>query len=138
MRHLFFLLFIFGLSAAPVGATELVYTPINPSFGGNSFNGTYLLGAAESQNDHQEKYESYNQDPLDNFEESLSRRLMSVLATKIVDSAFGEYDADLGTGSYEFGDYTIDIVANEGESIHVVITDTFTGGTTEVEVPYYQ
>jgi curli production assembly/transport component CsgF len=30
-------------------ATQLVYTPINPTFGGNPLNGTFLLGVAQSQ-----------------------------------------------------------------------------------------
>ena len=33
-------------------ATELVYTPVNPSFGGNPLNGTWLLNNAQAQNDH--------------------------------------------------------------------------------------
>ena len=39
-------------SAAAVQATELVYTPVNPSFGGNPLNGTWLLNNAQAQNDH--------------------------------------------------------------------------------------
>ena len=34
-------------SAAAVQATELVYTPVNPSFGGNPLNGTWLLNNAQ-------------------------------------------------------------------------------------------
>ena len=35
-------------SAAAVQATELVYTPVNPSFGGNPLNGTWLLNNAQA------------------------------------------------------------------------------------------
>lgn len=33
-------------------ATELVHTPVNPAFGGNPLNGTWLLNNAQAQNDH--------------------------------------------------------------------------------------
>ena len=49
-RHLG--LWLLGLgSCGLVQATELVYTPINPSFGGNPLNGTWLLNNAQAQND---------------------------------------------------------------------------------------
>ena len=37
-------------TSASVKATELVYEPINPSFGGNPLNGSFLLSKANSQN----------------------------------------------------------------------------------------
>ena len=45
------LLLGFG-SGGLVQATELVYTPVNPSFGGNPLNGTWLLNNAQAQNDY--------------------------------------------------------------------------------------
>ncbi len=39
-------------SAGLVQATELVYTPVNPAFGGNLLNGTWLLNNAQAQNDY--------------------------------------------------------------------------------------
>ena len=36
-------------------STELVYTPINPSFGGSALNGSYLLNNANAQNDNTAK-----------------------------------------------------------------------------------
>lgn len=52
MRILFF-----GLVAAAVvvgglvsaSASQLTYTPVNPNFGGNPSNGTYLLSTAQAQ-----------------------------------------------------------------------------------------
>ena len=43
---------LFGslLLCAAANATELVYTPINPSFGGSPLNGAWLLGNAQAQN----------------------------------------------------------------------------------------
>lgn len=39
-----------GLGAsAPAFASELVYHPISPSFGGNPLNGSFLLSTAQAQ-----------------------------------------------------------------------------------------
>jgi hypothetical protein len=41
-------------------ATELVYTPINPSFGGNPLNGQFLLGIAQAQNSFTEEFKGFD------------------------------------------------------------------------------
>ncbi|WP_238995824.1 curli assembly protein CsgF, partial [Sphingomonas solaris] len=33
---------------------EIVYQPVNPSFGGNPFNSSHLLGIANAQNDYKD------------------------------------------------------------------------------------
>jgi curli production assembly/transport component CsgF len=39
-----------GVSAsAPASASEMVYHPVNPTFGGNPLNGTFLLSTAQAQ-----------------------------------------------------------------------------------------
>lgn len=35
--------------SAPATAAQLIYTPVNPSFGGNPLNGSYLLQSAQAQ-----------------------------------------------------------------------------------------
>ncbi|MFK0164999.1 curli assembly protein CsgF [Rhizobium sp. NPDC090279] len=43
-----------GLAAAmivPASASQLVYQPTNPTFGGNPLNGTFLLSTAQTQGD---------------------------------------------------------------------------------------
>ena len=112
-------------------ASELVYTPINPSFGGNPLNGQWLLNQAEAQNRFEEE-----RDPMEEFEDMLTRRLFYRMAREILDEAFGEYDAPLEAGHYEIGDYHIDI-STDGVLITVVISDIVTGETTIIEVPYY-
>ena len=47
-------------------ASELVYEPINPSFGGNPFNAQWLLDSAMTQNKFQEEYE---RDLMEDFED---------------------------------------------------------------------
>ncbi len=118
-----------------VFATELVYEPINPSFGGNPMNGNFLLNQAEMQNDHKDPALSDRNDPLEDFQQSLTRQILYRLASQIVDQAFGEFGDDLQGGHYEFGNYIIDVNPVEGENITVTIIDTATGGTTSINVP---
>ncbi|TWI77227.1 curli production assembly/transport component CsgF [Desulfobotulus alkaliphilus] len=134
-RHfsIFSLLFLFAGSSL---ATELVYTPISPSFGGNPMNATFLLTMAEKQNDTKAP-PTPRRDPLEDFEANLNRMVLNQLSRKIVNMAFGGYNDDLAGGTYHFGQYEIDITIMEGQSIGVSIIDSLTGGTTKVEVPYY-
>ena len=42
------------LAAEPAAAGDLVYQPVDPSFGGNPFNSAHLLGIANAQNDYKD------------------------------------------------------------------------------------
>ena len=116
-----------------VAASELVYTPINPSFGGNPFNAQWLLDQAQAQNRFEEEWE---RDQLEEFEDMLTRQIFYRMVRFITDEAFGEYDEELQPGHYEIGNYHID-VSTDGVVITVVIRDIVTGDTTTIEVPYY-
>jgi curli production assembly/transport component CsgF len=37
------------IASAPAFASELVYHPVNPTFGGNPLNGSFLLSTAQAQ-----------------------------------------------------------------------------------------
>lgn len=120
-----------------VKATPLIWTPINPSFGGSPFNGQWLLAQAEAQNKFVEKKKPWTmptRDPIQDFQNSLNRQILYKLSSKIVNAAFGE--EGLEPGHYNLDDYTID-VSSTISGIKVVITDTGTGNTTTVEIPYY-
>lgn len=133
---------IFIICTGPCWATQLVYEPVNPSFGGNPLNGNFLLGQAESQNKHKDDKNSpigstagYQRDPMAYFEESLVRRILNELANNIVESSFSsDGSSQIQDGHYQFGDYVIDIV-NFGDVVSVSITDLGTGNSTIVEVP---
>jgi len=120
-----------NLNMAP--ASELVYTPINPSFGGNPFNGAWLLDSAMTQNKFEEEYE---RDLMEDFEERLISQILYRMSRSIIDEAFGEYGEPIEPGHYEIGNYHIDI-STDGVIITIVIVDIGTGDTTTVEVPYY-
>lgn len=127
---------ICGLFLANVNmaaASELVYTPINPSFGGSPFNAQWLLNSAMAQNKFEEEWEI---DLMEEFEERLIQQILWKMSTSIVEEAFGEYGEIFEPGHYEIGNYHIDI-STDGVVITVGIVDIVTGDSTTVEVPYY-
>jgi len=120
-------------------AQKFVYTPKNPSFGGNTFNYQWLMSSAQAQDltkdkNETDKFESYRSDPVKDFKESLNRQILSRLSRQLVDDQFGE--EALAEGTYELGDYTIE-VGNNNEGVTVNIVDKTTGATTDVTVPYF-
>ncbi len=130
-------LFILYSGKNTCNASELVYTPINPSFGGSSFNGAWLLSQAQAQNTLTEKKaasSSYSRDPLEDFQKSLNRSILSRLSRQLVTSAFGE--DSLQEGSYEIGDFVIDVTEGD-DGVNIRIIDGATGNETSIVVPYY-
>lgn len=116
---------------------QLVYQPINPAFGGNPMNYSWLLSSAQAQNLYQNKgadYNPFNTNPLQDFTETLQRQILSDLSQKIVSGQLG--DMNLSTkGSYDLGDYKVDI--NPGTSgISITIFDKISGQETNVSIPY--
>lgn len=101
----FFMVIFFGwLCVQPAWADELVYTPINPSFGGSPLNGTWLLGNSQAQNTFEDPAEAESKDlakksDLDNFNDTLERIALSRIASQLV-SSFLDGDANyLETGN---------------------------------------
>lgn len=112
---------------APVQATELVYTPINPAFGGNPLNGAWLLANAQAQNDHDDpdlEDGRTGTTALQRFTSQLESRLLSQLLSNIENG---------NTGSLTTDSFLIDIVDVDG-TLSIVITDRLTGEVAEVVV----
>jgi len=134
------------LSSQVAYASELVYTPINPSFGGNPLNGSFLLGKAQAQNKHKAKISEKTY--AEKFQESLERAYINKMVREITDLAFGEncdpavdtncepsvFDQD---AIFISGDYQIQIVTSNSDSITVQITHQVTGEVTIIEVPRF-
>ncbi len=125
-----------------VNASQLIYQPVNPAFGGFSGNGNVLLNNANVQNDFGDPnadssgYPGLNRDPLENFKDSLNRQVLTLIARKVVEEAFGT-DTGLGSG----GTYTTDgyeiTITPDTDAINISITDTLTGDTTSLIVPVF-
>ncbi|MBS0040881.1 curli production assembly protein CsgF [Shewanella sp. M16] len=109
-------------------ATELIYTPVNPSFGGNPQNGVFLLNKAQAQNDN--KSTSTEKDFVTRFKESLERNVINSITR-------GVADGEVKDGEYNTGDFRIQ-VATVGDGVMLTITNIATGEITVIEMPVYK
>jgi len=126
-------------------ATELVYTPINPSFGGNPLNGSFLLNKANSQNDHSAPL--LERTYAERLQESLERAYINRLVREITDVAFGEQELDENGNPIDSifdedsifvsGDFQVELITSNVDSIIVNITNLLTGEITVVEIPRF-
>lgn len=137
---------LFSLVLSPsVSAQDLVYTPTNPSFGGNALNSNHLLSIANAQRsatardfDDGTGGDNPSADPTPGptdaelFVRQLEGRLLSALAGQVTSAIFGETPQD--SGVVVFGTTTVEFNRSL-ESISLVITDALDGTVTEIVVP---
>ncbi len=118
------------------GATELVYVPVNPSFGGSPLNGSLLLNSAQAQNKHKDPDDPSslwgNKTPLQQFNESLQRRVLDDLSAAATKSLVS--NGKLVPGTLETGDFRIVITDLGGGMLRITTTDRTTGATTSFQV----
>lgn len=114
------------LLSGTLSATELVYQPLNPSFGGSALNGSYLLQKAQAQNAH--KAAEIPKSFVDKFKESLERNLINAITRRIA-------NGDLTEGVYDTGEYRIDVGFDTDGSVLVTITNHTTGAVTMIRLP---
>jgi curli production assembly/transport component CsgF len=110
-------------------ATELVYTPVNPSFGGNPLNGSYLLNSATLQDrnkdpDARSSSPYSSQSALERFSSQLESRLLSQILSNIEDGNAGSLTTD---------QFIVNILDDSG-NLTVQITDRITGEISEIIV----
>jgi len=133
-----FLVTCFCLSAIFCNGQDLVYKPVNPAFGGETFNYQWLLNSAQAQNLIEEpENDSFSFDTgsdLENFAETLNRSILSQISRQVTTSQFGE--AGLEEGSYTIGNFQID-VDNTAEGLSITILDTALGEQTQVIIPFF-
>jgi curli production assembly/transport component CsgF len=122
------------VSSVSAGAQDIVYQPVNPSFGGNPFNSQHLLGIANAQNNFKDPKAAGSGSQADIFARQLQSRLLSALSSQIVDAIFGDNPQDHGT--IQFGGQTIEFVRSL-EDVTLTITDDTTGEVTTIVIPTF-
>jgi curli production assembly/transport component CsgF len=119
-------------------AQDFVYQPINPAFGGNPYNYSWLLAQAQAQNPFEEEdgygYGFGEEDLLAGLQDDINRQVLNSLTRELYRNQFGE--DGLTEGYYKFGSYEIDISAT-AEGMQVRIIDIYTGSETTIIIPYY-
>lgn len=124
----FLLFFVVSLSFGQ----QLVYKPVNPNFGGNTFNYAWLLSSAEAQNSFTDPSEVEDDDSsIDDFSENLNRQLLGQISRTLLNAELGD---GLQEGSFVFGDLAIEVIES-AEGLVINILDINTGEQTQIIVP---
>lgn len=128
-----FILLISLLQAGFLFSQQLTYKPINPAFGGDTFNYQWLLSSANAQNDFKE--EGLNRDEesdLKDFSSNLNRQLLNQLERSLLTNQIG--DGELEPGTFSFGSLEVEVY-DSLEGLVVNILDTNTGEQTQIIIP---
>ena len=126
------LLFSFSLYAQ-----QLVYKPVNPAFGGDSFNYSWMISSAQAQDlekDPNAQTSSSLSSSFESFQRSLNSQLLSQLSRNLIADQFGE--DGLSDGSYSIGGLSVEVISDL-DGITISILDTETGEQTQVAIPFY-
>lgn len=111
---------------------QLVYTPKNPNFGGNTFNYQWLLSSANAQNSFKDPNQIDREtSELAQFQESINRQLLGQITREAFDAEFKD---GLKEGTFNLGNLVLEIF-DTGEGLVINIMDTKTGEQTQIIVP---
>ncbi|MFG6660972.1 curli assembly protein CsgF [Sulfitobacter sp. 915] len=125
-------------------AQDLIYSPVNPAFGGSGLNSSHLLATANAQRDATasdandgfgsttDGTDASEQSDADLFVRQLEGRLLSALAGQVTDAIFGQNPQE--SGLVTFGTTTVQF-SRTLDSISLLITDSLDGTVTEIIVP---
>ena len=118
------------------GATEMVYTPINPSFGGNPNNAPGLLSIAQVQNSMRAPVVVSTVVPLtavEKFSASLNSLILNRLASETMATLFGTSSL-LKAGTYTAGDFTVTLSQPDSSSNLTIVTSDKAGNSSTIEI----
>jgi len=125
------------LPAGAAGATDIIYQPVNPAFGGYPTNGQHLLATATATNKHVGKdglgRSMLDQSPLAQFNQTLERTVLSQLAAAATSKLTGT-DGKLVPGTFSTQNFTISVVDLGGGMLRITTTDKASGAATSFEV----
>ena len=130
-------------ATVPASAGQLQYQPVNPTFGGNPLNGSYLLGTANANN-----FRYLNNPATQNalssqltttqqLQQALVSSLIAQASATAVNSILGTGgQAAVNNGTFSIGGETI-IFNRNGGQINITLTDP-TGSQTQITIPVPQ
>lgn len=124
------------LADAPeAAAQQLVYRPINPAFGGNPGNYSWLLSSAQAQQ-RRDDTDRFARDPLSDFSDGLQRQVLSALSRELVVNRFGSQLDLTREGRFDLGDFIIDVQPGL-TGVDIRVTNVLTGDETVVTIPNF-
>ena len=129
MKTFYSFLIIFLINCPTVFSQQLSYTPVNPNFGGNYLNYSWLLSSANAQNPFDDKDDQMNtKSLLDSFSDTVKRQILSQLTRNLFGDESGE---GLDNGTIEIGGLIITFDDIRTGTI-ITIIDSDTGESTEI------
>lgn len=130
----FLLLAALAAGARPARAQRFVYEPVNPAFGGNTFNYAWLQASATAQNRIQDPVSNTTAavDPLAQFSANLNQQVLSQLTSRLISSQFGQ--GAIKPGTYSVGAYQVQVGPSTG-GVVITVTDPGTGNQTTSTIP---
>ena len=128
------------LAAHTSWGTELVYYPINPSFGGNPLNGPILMHSAEAQNKHKDPDmdrgrltpEIEQPSALDNFNRMLENSILNRLSASAVNEIIGNDGFQPGIITTE--NFMINVSDIGNGMLRITTTDIKTNASTSFDI----
>lgn len=119
-------------------ADELVYTPVNPAFGGNTLNGSWLLSNAQSQDTFEDpdtkSDDLSSESDIDKFNDTIERIALSRIASQLV-SKFLDGEAS----SLETDNLILEITEDPTTgSTTIKTTDKGTGYSTIIDLGFIE
>jgi len=135
-KNLFLLYIIFFGGMLFSYGQQLTYSPVNPNFGGNTFNYQFLLQSATAQNSLTAPTNENQQDgqtDLDRFRDNLNNQLLSQISRSIFSEQFAG-NQNLEPGTFTFGTLVVEIFETP-EGLVIDILDTSNGDQTQLIVP---
>jgi len=146
MKNTYILCIAAALALGEVGgafAAPLIYTPVNPSFGGDPLNSSHLLSLASAQRSatawdadsssgsgSSGSGSTTGTSSAELFVSQLQGRLLSALASQVTEAIFGDNPQDSGTVT--FGDT---VVSFERTLDAIILTIDDATGSTTISVP---
>lgn len=126
-------LFILFLIGGNTKAQQLSYKAVNPNFGGNYLNYSWLMASADAQNPFNDQDTSLtrNNSAVSGFSESVKRQILNQLTRGLTTGNGQNGETGLEPGTTEIGGLVITIENTRSGTI-ITIIDTQTGETTEI------
>jgi len=122
----------FGFNAM---SQQFSYKPLNPAFGGDTFNYNWLLSSANAQNGLREPNNPANeQSELEQFGEQLNRQILSQISRTLLQQQIQGLGDLTEEGTFTFGNLAVEVFQTD-EGLVINIFDTSNGEQTQVVVP---
>ncbi|HBO30654.1 MAG: curli assembly protein CsgF [Bacteroidota bacterium] len=134
MKTITFLILLFG-GITSMHAQQFTYKPLNPAFGGDTFNYNWLLSSATVQNGLKEGLSAEDQkSELEQFGDNLNKQVLSQISRTLLQQQIEGIGDFTEEGTFTYGTLAVEVFESE-EGLVINILDTSTGEQTQVIVP---